>query len=337
MEDLIFKLCSTIGISGNEYNTSQLVLNELKKYAQVSCDHNGNVTAVIGKGDNGKHIMLDAHIDQIGLIVTFIDDNGFIKVAPCGGVDRRIMLGSTVMLANNQDVHGIVCCMPPHLSNGGDDSITSIDKMYIDFGMSKDEISKIVSVGDYITICSNPKKLISDYISAPALDNRAGIASLIRCAQILYEQNINCKLTILLSSQEETGEIGAKTCSYTINPDECIVVDVSFGAQPSVPTEKCGKLGDGPMIGIAPSLCGNIYNKLIDIAKNNNIPYQIEVMNGQTGTNADVISTTRGGVKTGLISIPLRYMHTPVEIININDIENTAKLIALYVKDGGVY
>ena len=188
---------------------------------------------------------------------------------------------------------------------------------------------------NFVSFNTKPQKLLGDKITAPGLDNRAGVAVLIRCAQMLKEKNLESRVTFLFSSQEEIRALGAKTAAFSLNPTEAISVDVSFAKQPNLPEEKCGKLSYGPMIGIAPTLSKEISNKLIDLAKQNHIQYQLEVMNSSTGTTSDIITTSKSGIPGGLLSVPLRYMHTPVEIINTADIETTAKLLTLYILNGG--
>lgn len=336
MENLLSALCSYVGVAGSELNASQYVAKKLSKYADIKIDKNNNVIATLGNKDSNKHIMLDAHIDQIGLVVTHITETGFLKVAPCGGVDSRIMPGSSVTIHGKKDVTGIVSSIPPHLSDLDSDTVQKVTDLYIDTGLPYDQLRDIVSMGDNISFCSKFKKLLNNRVSCCSLDNRAGVASLIRCAQLLFEEKLECKVTILLSSQEEINAKGAKTAAHSLNPDEAIMVDVSFASQPDVPKEKSGVLGNGPMIGISPSLSRNISNKLINLAENSKVPYQFEVMGGTTGTNADKVSISREGIPSGLLSIPLRYMHTPYELVELNDIENTAKLLSLYIKSGGV-
>ena len=152
---------------------------------------------------------------------------------------------------------------------------------------------------------------------------------------MLADKELDCCVKFLFSSQEETGFLGSRTGSFAINPSCAIVVDVSFAVQPTVAPEKCGELSKGPMIGIAPILDKEMFVELKSISKSNNIPYQLEVMSGTTGTNADAITTTASGVRTALLSIPLRNMHTQSEVVDMADIEKTAELIALYIEKRG--
>lgn len=339
LKEIIFNLCSTSGVSGSEEPAVNAAKEYLETFAKVSTDRNGNLFAELGNVNSEITILLDAHIDRIGLIVTGIDKNGFIKVDKCGGVDIRTLQDSSLVLQSNPNIVGTVCCMSPHLTDGKEDTAVAIDKTYVDFGMGETEIKKHIKIGDVLTFNTEPKMLLNNKICAPALDNRCSVASLIRCAEILSnEQSLEYKVVIMLSVQEETFGTGAKTGAFSINADEAIVVDVSFASQPDV-TGQYSKieLSQGPMICISPILNRKMSDKLIEIAENSEIPYQIEPISGATGTNADNIEVTKSGVKTSVISIPQRYMHTPNEVIALDDVENTAKLICEYIKCGGAF
>ncbi|MBW7572696.1 M42 family peptidase [Caproiciproducens sp. AGMB10547] len=332
LKGLVFRLCAAPGTPGNENAAAKAAGKELSKYAKAHVDKMGNVIAKMGKLGAEKHILLDAHLDQIGLIVTNIDKHGFLRVDRTGGVDRRVLPGSPVTIYGKEVLTGVVCCTPPHLSDGSEDKLVSVDKMAVDAGLSKAEAEKLVRPGDRILLHAAPKSLLGTRVTAPGLDDRAGVAVLIRCAQLLAGCELNCEVTVLLSSREEVGGQGAVTGAYSVNPTHAVIVDVSFAEQPNVLPEKCGKLGGGPMIGVAPILNRSMIDGMIETAKKNHIPYKLDVMGGSTGTNSDEIAITRKGVKAELISIPLRYMHTPVEVIDLKDVEHTARLIAEYIK-----
>ena len=179
---------------------------------------------------------------------------------------------------------------------------------------------------------------MNNRITVPALDDRCGIAALIRCAELIGKKELSYKVVILLSVQEETYGTGAKTGAYRINADEAIAVDVSFASQPDVSGQYAGvELAKGPMICISPILSKAMSDKLISVAKEKNIPFQYEPISGTTGTNADHISVTKSGVASAVVSIPQRYMHTPIEVIDISDVENTAALLAEYIIGGGAF
>lgn len=334
LKRLLFKLCESNGTPGDETYAAKTAVEELSKYARTHVDKMGNVIAEMGNLQAKDNILLEAHLDQIGLIVTGIDKNGFLHIDRCGGIDFRVLPGSAVTVYGKETLHGVVCCTPPHLSDG-EDKVEPTDKMAVDIGLSKKEAEKIVSPGDRARFCCSPKSLLGTRISAAGLDNRAGVASLIRCAQLLDKASLKCKLTILCSTREETGGQGAVTGAFSLNPTQAVCVDVGFADQPDVTPDKCCKLGGGAMIGFAPILNRETGERLVNIAEKNKIPYKRDVMGGSTGTNSDEIAVTKAGVPMAMVSIPLRYMHTPAEVIDLCDVENTARLLAEYIKGVG--
>jgi endoglucanase len=331
----MFRLCKAPGISGGERLAAKVVAAELSDIAKVKIDRMGSLTAEFGNPKAKEHVLLDAHLDQIGLVVTGIDENGFLKVGRCGGMDARVLPGSAVTVYGKETLCGVVCCTPPHLQEGGEDQVPPVDKMSVDIGLPHDEVEKVVFPGDRILFHTQPKRLLGTRVSAAGLDDRAGVAAFIRCAQILSGEKLSCRVTILCSVQEEVGGAGAKTGAFSAEPTQAIATDVSFASQPGVRPVNIGKLGGGPMIGIAPVLNRKMTDRLIALAKEKKLPFTREVMGGDTGTNSDDIATSRGGVMTGLVSIPLRYMHTPAEVIDLKDVENTAQLIAAYLREVG--
>ncbi len=334
MIELLTQLCTAKGVSGDELSVSQIIEKEISKYAEsVVIDRNNNVLAIIG--DTTDHnIMLDAHIDEIGFVVTYIDDEGFIKVSSCGGMDYRVVQDTRFkIITEKQEISAVVCCMPPHLSDGGEDKAPCADSIYLDTGLTASEVKEMVGIGDFVAFDVTPVKLMNNRFSCCSTDNRAGCAVLLRTAQMLKEDPANTGVTFAFTSQEETYGKGAMTSAYSVNPDEAISIDVSFAQQKGVSEVESGKLGEGAMICISPVLSKKIYNKLIALANKHEIPYQIEVTGGITGTNGDKISVTRSGIPTAVVSIPQRNMHTPAEIISIDDIENTARLLFEYIKE----
>lgn len=339
MKNLIFELCRTSGVSGSEEPTAKLCVEKLSEYSEVKIDNNGNVIAVCGNLNAEKTILLDAHLDRIGFIVTQINKDGFVKVEACGGIDVRTLSDTMVIFSNDNPIMGVVCCNPPHLSDGNEDKATPMDKVWVDFGLPKNEVEKYIKIGDVLTFKTEPKELLNNKITSSALDNRCSVAALIKCAELIsnYKKDLKYKVVILFSVQEETFGTGAKTGAFSVDADESIVVDVSFASQPDVSGQYLGiELSKGGMICISSILNREMTNRLISIAKEKNIPFQYEPISATTGTNADHISVSKSGVKTALVSIPEKYMHTPYEVVDISDVENTAKLIAEYIISGGI-
>ncbi|MBQ2603771.1 MAG: M20/M25/M40 family metallo-hydrolase [Clostridia bacterium] len=333
MIELLERLCTAKGVSGREESICRLIYDEMKQLSDtVSVDKNNNVIAQVG--DIKKHnIMLDAHLDEIGFIVTYIDERGFLKVSSCGGMDMRVIPDTRFKVqTDNGEITAVSCCMPPHLSDGGEDKAPSADSIYLDTGLPAQKVKEIVSLGDIAAFDVSPAVLLNNRFSCCSADNRAGCAVLIRVAQLIKENPVKSGVTFAFTAQEETYGKGAVTAAYEINPDEAVCVDVSFAMQSGVSPSESGELDKGGMICISPVLSKAMNKKLTKLAKEKNIPYQYEVTGGVTGTNADKISVTRSGIPTAVISVPQRNMHTNAEIISVNDIENVSQLIYEYIR-----
>lgn len=288
--------------------------------------------SVVGvlNGDSNYSILIDAHIDEIGFIVTSVEQKGFLKVSAMGGIDARLLCSQAVVVHGKEEIIGVFCSTPPHLKKDSDQA-PKLEDLYIDTGFN-DGLKDIVKVGDRVTFLQTPAQLLGGRITGKSFDNRAGVAVAIEVARQLKKAgNIPCNVVFLLSDQEELGCRGAQTKAFELAPDEALVVDVSFGDGADIPEEKAGKLSQGTMIGISPVLSKKVTDKLIEIARLNDLRFQREVMGGTTSTNADVISTSKSGIPCGLLSIPLRNMHTTVEVVDINDIQSTADIIVKYV------
>lgn len=333
LKQTIFALSEVSGASGSESAAAELALDMLKEYCPDSCIINGNVIGRFGTyNEELPTIALDAHIDQIGFIVTDITEDGFIKVGNLGGIDRRLLPAQQVVIHGSEDIKGVICSVPPHLTKG-EGKVLSIDEVAVDTGMTKSELEKTVSAGDSITFDVHCRSLLNSRITGGALDDRSGVAAILYALELLRDKKLKYNVAVIFSAQEELGERGAKIGAYELNPDKAIAVDVSFAYAQGENERKCGKLGKGAMIGVSPCLSRELSKELISSAEENKIPYQIEVMNGLTSTNADQYSVSRNGAEVCTLSIPLRNMHTPVEVIDISDVEYTAQLIAAYIAE----
>lgn len=327
--ELLKELTQTVGVSGCEENITALLKKKLSLYGDVTVDSMNNVFCTFGEG---YHFLLDAHLDEIGLIVTDITDDGFIKFSNCGGIDARPLPAMEVSVWGREEVKGVISTLPPHLQSASDEKkIPKLSELAIDTGLTKDKLEKLVSLGDRITFKRNFTPLLNGLVSASCLDDRSGVAAILMCLDEL--KNLGCKVTVMFSSQEEVGTRGAKVGPYAKSVDEAISVDVSFALTLGCDKLECGELSKGAMIGFSPILDKELSRKLVDAAEKNNIPYQCEIMSGRTGTNADVISISEKGIKTALISIPEKYMHQRVEVVDTADVESVSRLICAYIKE----
>lgn len=341
---LLFEFSSKTGVAGLESEAAGYGKALLEKYGEVTISPLGSVICTVQKPKNGEpHIMLDAHIDEIGMVVSHIGDKGFLRAVGCGGIDRRLLMASPVTVhslcegnTKNGGITGVICSTPPHLNKDGDKKNKKVEEIYIDIGATdKEEAEKLAHLGDRITLNSRPRELLNGLVSGKALDDRAGCVSLLKALEYLEvkKKPLDCGLTVVFSSMEEIGGQGAKTAAYSLDPTHALVVDVSFAYTPDSQKEKCGEIKKGPMIGFAPILEAGLSKMLVRLAEKDEIPRQCEVIGSKTSTNADAIAVSRGGVRTALLSIPQKYMHTPVETVAVEDVENTGRLIAAFVRE----
>ncbi len=316
--ELLKKLTQTDGVSGNEKEISNLIYENAKKYCdEIKTDSMGNLIA--HKKGNSKKIMISAHMDEIGVIASFIDDEGFIRFSNIGGLYTKQLIGRRVRFQNG--VVGVIGCEEEDF-----DKKAEVSKLYIDIGaQDKASAKERVNIGDMGAFCGEFYK-DGDIIVSKALDNRVGCYILLEVMRDIKTDN---DLYFVFSSQEEVGLRGAKAATFDISPDYAIAVDVTdTGDCPKAPQNSV-KLGKGAAIKVMDSsvLCDAFLRSLmVEVAKENNIPYQLEIMT-DGGTDAGAMHLSRGGVKTGGISVPTRHIHSPSEMVNENDIQNCTSLL----------
>ena len=324
LKEVITDLASAAGI-GHIGEVKEVAKKYLKPFAKIT-DNENYLLAEIGEGD--KTIMLEAHMDEVGMIVTEVFPDGFLSVTNVGSIDTRFLPSEPVKIYGKETVKGVFTSVPPHLKKG--DTCPDFDVCFVDTGNRN--IGDTVSVGDYVLFDAEPLELLGDRITSKALDNRSGMAAVIAAGEKIAEAKLPLKVELLFPTGEELGLRGARVGAYNSSAEKCISVDVSFGDCPDVSPSKTAKLGSGAMIGVSPVLSRDIYRKLKSLAEENNIPYTLEVMGGNTSTDADVITLSRSGIPTGLISIPLRNMHTPAETLDLKDVSAVFELITAFVK-----
>lgn len=336
VEKILKNLADMDGVSGFEDSIAACAKELLLPFChEVWQNKFKSVIGVKKSGmKNAKKLMIEAHLDRIGLMITGIDENGFVKFTNIGGVDPRILSGSEVYISGREKIYGIVGALPPHLREDSDkDKPPKIKDMLIDIGMKRETAMKKISVGDCILMKNAPIRLLGGEFSAPACDNRAGMAAVLYAAEQILDSPYD--IYFVFCSQEELGLHGAYTAAGEIAPDIAIVVDVTHGMTPDTKDEiGVFKTGSGAIICRGPNLDNELTKGLIECAKSHNIPYDIEVAAGNSGTNAWAIQAAGSGCRTLLISVPLKYMHTAVETVDISDIEETGRLIKYAAEEG---
>lgn len=331
---LLESLCSADGVAGMQ-GIVETAKSLLEPYTdEVFTDAMGNVLAVRhSKVPNAPTVMLEAHLDEIGFLVTHIDSEGFVYVAGAGGIDGRVLTAQNVVVHGEQDYCGVFCSTPPHLS-GKDGELPELSKRGIDVGLTAEEAKQHIPLGSRVSFSCNFTKLNGTRICSKSLDDRAGMAAIIAC---LHQLDDTCPMNVAVAFcvQEELGCRGSDPAARRLRPDCAIVTDVSFALTPDADPNKCGKMGEGVMIGLSPILDGGMSDVLVALAKEQEIPYQYEIMGGGTGTDADHISSCSTGIPTALLSIPQKYMHTPVEVVDLRDIKAVSDLMVAYIRKGG--
>jgi endoglucanase len=335
IKEFLARLVTVPGISGNEEAVAQLISQAFEPYCQeVRIDRFYNVygrkTDVIR--DDMPKVMIAAHMDEIGLMVTDIDERGFIRFTTVGGVDPRILLAQEVEVHGRQKLFGVIGAKPPHIQQREDaKKAIKIKDMAIDVGLPYEKVKELVNIGDAITFVSPLTDLRGQMVSGKSLDDRAGVAVLLQTMKELDALRFAADVFFVATVQEEVGVRGATISAYKVEPDIGIAIDVTHGDMPDAPRDETFSMNKGPVIAVGPNMHPKLTQKLMDVAKEYGMDYMVEVEPRPTGTDARAIQISRRGVPTVLIEIPLRYMHTTVETLNLNNIKQAARLLARFI------
>lgn len=327
-------LCALPGVAGFEHSCALSIAEMLRPLVdQVDIDPFGTVTGKIAcPQPDAKTVLLDAHLDQIGFIVTEVLDGGFLRFAPIGGVDPRMLLGSAVTILTASPLYGIIACMPPHLLKANEaDKAVPIHEMLIDTGF--EDAGTHVPIGTPVIFRQDAMQLSAGSITAKSLDDRAGVAAILQALQKIDREKLRVHVAVLFSAQEEVTALGAITGAFRLRPDYAIAVDVSHAKTPDTAAGDAFDFGGGVMIGMGPNMNTALTRSLVRLARAEQIDHQIEVMEGNTGTNAWHMQIAACGTAQALLSIPLRYMHTPIETMKLSDLHATASLIAAFLEN----
>ena len=311
---ILSRLCGLGAPSGFEGPASRAAAELLRPLAdEVTVDRMGSVLALRRCGREGaKRLLLDAHLDEIGFVVTGHEE-GYLKFAPLGGVDPRMLPDRELTVLTDPPLAGVVACLPPHVQTREDmDKSIPIRELCLDVGLSQEEAERRVPVG------------------TPAV-----FRALLGALELLKDRRLDVDLYVLGSVCEEVDSTGAVTAAYGVVPDLCAAVDVTHGDSPDAPKEKTFPLGKGPVIGVGPNCTRWMEQRMRRKAEELGMAVQTEVMAGHSGTNGWPLQVSREGVATAVLSLPLRYMHTPIEVISRRDLEDLARLLAAFVEGIG--
>ena len=332
-KELLEILSNGNGVSGFEFNLKNEVINAFDKYADsVQVDKLGNIIAhKRGTGNGDVKILMAAHMDEMGFMVKDIDKKGFIHFTNIGGIDPRTILAQEVVIHGREEVPGVIGSKPPHLQDESEqEKPIKMEDMIIDTGYEKKDLDQLVSIGDSITVGRKMVSLLNSRVAGKAMDDRAGLAALFEAMKELQNINHYPDIYFVATIQEEVTMAGALTATYGINPDIGIAVDVGFGRTPELNSSNSIEMGKGPGITLGGNIHPGLRKRLVSVANDYNIPIQTDVRPGPTGTDARAMQITREGIPALVLSIPLRYMHTSVEVLDLKDVSHTAKLLAFF-------
>lgn len=326
-------LCACSGPSGREGETARLAMDLLRPLVdEVWADRFGNIVGVRRCGkENPKRVILDAHLDEVGLLITGAEE-GFLRFRSVGGVDPRMLPNREVTILTQPPTFGLVAVLPPHVQKAGDaNKSIPLTDLYIDAGLTQEEGEKLI--GTFAVPRGTFQTHLNEVVSGKALDDRAGFVTLLRGAELLKDVDLDVDLYLMGSSREETNGGGAMVGAFAIQPHCFVAVDVTHARTPDGPKDQTFPAGKGPAIGIGPNISRWMSQRFIDKAEEQGISWNPEVMAGNTGTNAWRVQTAREGIATAVLSLPLKYMHSPVETLDLTDLEGAAQLLAAFVRD----
>lgn len=333
------KLTSMTGVSGHEDEISGVVSLAFEEYCEdVRRDSFFNVFGRM-PGTQKEHairIMISAHMDEIGMMVVEIDDKGFIKFTNIGGIDQRVLLAQEITVHGKENLYGVIGAKPPHLQQPGEaGKAVLMSDMAIDVGLPVDRVKELVHIGDLISYNSPLLSLQGDMVTSKALDDRAGVALLLDCMRELKNFKHHADVYFVASVQEEVGLRGATISAFACEPDIGIAIDVTHGDTPDASREETFPMDKGPAIAVGPNIHPGLHKRLMQTAQDYGIPYIVDVCDGVTGTDAGALQISRQGIPTLLLEMPLRYMHTTVETLNLSNVKMAAKLLALFIVNLG--
>jgi len=342
VKEIIVQLCEIPGPAGFEEKVALHTKTLLEPYVDEAwIDVPGNVIGVRKCGrENAKKLLFDAHIDEIGFVVTGVEE-GFLRFSKLGGFDARVIPATCVTICTEPQIHGVISVLPPHILKKEDtESNFKLEDLFIDVGLSHDEATRLISPGTHGVVMGGVQSFGDNLIRGKAIDDRAGVAAIIRCLELLDGVELDVDIYVMASVQEEVGSRGAATGTYAISPDYCVVIDVDHVKTPDTkPSETIMELGSGVIVTRGPNMNPKLTEAVIKAAKENDVKHQINVnAESNSGTNARAIQISKSGVATAVLGLPMKYMHSANEVASLDDVESAAKLLSHVAKAmrGGV-
>lgn len=322
IKSTLYALCEEMTVSGHEYRAENKI-RELcsDAFDEIKKDPMGSFVLIKrSKIENAPKMLIDGHFDNVGMMVTDIKENGFLSVTNVGGLDTRVLPATEVTVYGKKEIYGVITSTPPHLRRAGADSVPELKELYIDTGYTKEELEEIVSVGDAVGYRFKFTEMANGYVTTSGLDDKACVCGIIEAVRNIDVNKLKYDIYVTVSAQEETGKNGSARASFGIEPDIAIITDVNFACGDGTPDYECIKCGEGISVDISSLTDRKLTRKVIGLLKEKEIKHQIICEPGRTYTNNEGVLISGQGVRTLVLSVPLKNMHTPCETVNLADI-----------------
>jgi putative aminopeptidase FrvX len=327
-------LLDSPGLSGFETRTSDLIADKWRPLVdELTTSPLGSLHGLrkASPGAKAPRIMIATHMDAIGLMVSKIKD-GFLQITHIGGVDPRILPGQVVAIHSRREIAGIVQLVPDRLLDSQSaGSPAGYKTLFVETGLTEAEVNRLIQPGDLISFAQKSFEMDGGYLAGHSLDNRASVAALTICLEELKNVNLAWDVWAVATIKEEVFGIGSLTSAYAIRPDIAVSIDVTFAKGPGSNDYRSFPLGKGPSIGVGANIHSALYDSFTKIAKEMDMPYGVETMPESSGTDSMMIQITAEGIPNMVLGIPIRYMHTSVELVSVNDIYRAGRLLARFI------
>lgn len=329
----LYSLCEEMTVTGFEYRAEKKI-KELcgDAFDSIEMTPMGSFVMIKKCGrENAPKMLIDAHLDTVGMMVTDLKKGGFLSVTSLGGLDSRVLPASDVTVYGKEPIYGVITSTPPHLRKAGADSVPKVEELYIDTGYSLDELKKLVTIGDPVGYRFTFTELANDYILTQGLDDKACLCGVIEAMRELKRENMAYDVYVTASSQEETGKNGSARACFDIEPDIAITTDVNFAYGDGTPEYESIKCTQGASVDISSLTDKGLTRNILKLLKDKGIKHQIVCEPGRTCTNNEGLLISGKGIRTAVLSVPLKSMHTPGETVNLKDILSLKEIILAIV------
>lgn len=329
IKKMLKELCFLPSVSGRERKSKEALFKIAENLFETSYeDAFGNFVFVKkSTKENAPKLMIDAHFDEVGMMVSQIHEDGFLSIVPIGGLDTRVLGATEVIVYGEKEIYGVLSSIPPHLSGGKTKDAPKIENIYIDTGLDKETLQKLVPMGSVVDFKPSFTELANDRVLAKSLDDKSCVCAIFDMVSRAEKEKLEYDIYVTISAQEETGKNGARFVSYDIEPDIAIITDVNFASGEGIESSESIEIGEGAGVDISSLVNIRLTRNLMKMLDVSEEKYQKICEPTRTGTNNDLISISNKGVKTILMSIPLDGMHTPCEIVSLRDIKSLSNIL----------